>query len=232
MKKPAMANYHDKDALKVVALGDWHVGKTSVLERFAHGYYIPTGRPAIDANFHTRVVSVGGIDTKVFLEDTLEMSRRHKWRPPLSGAVVRRARGLLLIYDVADRQSFDSITDRFAQAISLAPAGVRVMVLGNKCDLEAERAVSAEEGKALADGLGAGFLEVSAKDDYNVEAAVFALLSAITNKRVETTDQRDARNARRRSWVATGVAAAAAAAAAAFALFRTATSGTPSPSSP
>lgn len=35
------------------------------------------------------------------------------------------------------------------------------MVIGNKVDVQKDRAVSKEEGKALAEDFGAGFLEVS-----------------------------------------------------------------------
>ena len=35
--------------------------------------------------------------------------------------------------------------------------------MGNKCDLEAERAVSAEEGRMLANNFKCPFIEVSAK---------------------------------------------------------------------
>lgn len=36
-----------------------------------------------------------------------------------------------------------------------------MVVIGNKVDMKKDRAVSKEEGKALADDFGAGFLEVS-----------------------------------------------------------------------
>lgn len=36
-----------------------------------------------------------------------------------------------------------------------------MMVIGNKIDIQKDRAVSKEEGKALAEDFGAGFLEVS-----------------------------------------------------------------------
>lgn len=44
-----------------------------------------------------------------------------------------------------------------------------ILIIGNKCDLVAERAVQPEEGKALADNLGADFGETSAKDGQNVD---------------------------------------------------------------
>jgi len=36
-----------------------------------------------------------------------------------------------------------------------------MMIIGNKIDIQKDRAVSKEEGKALAEDFGAGFLEVS-----------------------------------------------------------------------
>lgn len=43
------------------------------------------------------------------------------------------------------------------------------MLVGNKLDLEAKRAVSRAEGQALADEFGFRFVETSAKDNTNVE---------------------------------------------------------------
>ena len=43
--------------------------------------------------------------------------------------------------------------------------------IGNKCDLEENRVVSQEEGKALAKSIGAHFMETSAKTGYNIDRA-------------------------------------------------------------
>lgn len=45
------------------------------------------------------------------------------------------------------------------------------MLVGNKCDLETIRAVSVEEGKALAEAEGLFFMETSALDSTNVKTA-------------------------------------------------------------
>ena len=41
--------------------------------------------------------------------------------------------------------------------------------MGNKCDMEEERVVSADRGKQLADQLGLHFFETSAKENINVK---------------------------------------------------------------
>ena len=53
------------------------------------------------------------------------------------------------------------------------------MLIGNKCDWEEKRAVSTEQGQQLADELGIPFLEVSAKNNINVDKAFYTLAADI-----------------------------------------------------
>jgi len=50
-------------------------------------------------------------------------------------------------------------------------AGMQVLLVGNKTDLESERQVSLEEGKAFAKKEGLNFIEISAKEYKKVEGA-------------------------------------------------------------
>ncbi|NWW81023.1 RAB42 protein, partial [Climacteris rufus] len=50
-------------------------------------------------------------------------------------------------------------------------AGPAFVLMGHKCDLVAERAVSAEEARCLASTLGMAFMETSARSNLNVELA-------------------------------------------------------------
>lgn len=60
------------------------------------------------------------------------------------------------------------------------------ILIGNKCDWEEKRAVSTEQGQALANELGIPFMEVSAKSNINVEKAFFSLASDIKKRIVDT----------------------------------------------
>jgi GTPase SAR1 family protein len=55
------------------------------------------------------------------------------------------------------------------------------MLVGNKCDLENIRAVSVEEGKALAEEEGLFFVETSALDSTNVKTAFEMVILDIYN---------------------------------------------------
>jgi len=74
----------------------------------------------------------------------------------------------------------------FSNVEQHASEGVNKMLIGNKCDWEEKRAVSTEQGQALADELGIPFMEVSAKSNINVEKAFFSLASDIKKRIVDT----------------------------------------------
>lgn len=60
-------------------------------------------------------------------------------------------------------------------------------MIGNKCDWEEKRAVSTEQGQALADELGIPFLEVSAKSNINIDKAFYSLATNIKERIIDTS---------------------------------------------
>lgn len=56
-----------------------------------------------------------------------------------------------------------------------------IMLIGNKCDLDARRQVSTEEGDRFAKENGLIFMETSAKTAFNVEEVCSNLLSDSVN---------------------------------------------------
>lgn len=73
----------------------------------------------------------------------------------------------------------------FANVEQHATEGVKKILIGNKCDWEEKRAVSTERGQALADELGVPFLEVSAKNNINIDSAFYNLAAEIKKRMVD-----------------------------------------------
>ena len=76
---------------------------------------------------------------------------------------------IILVYDVTDRMTFTSIRNWYAQIRMHAAVDIPVCLVGNKCDMEDQRAVSFAEGLFLAKEYGSLFFEASAKADINCE---------------------------------------------------------------
>jgi Ras-related protein Rab-1A len=86
----------------------------------------------------------------------------------ITASYYKGAHGIILVYDITDRQSFKDIENWLAEVDKYGNENVVKLLVGNKSDLEASRQVKTEEGKTLADSLGIKFLETSAKDAVNV----------------------------------------------------------------
>ena len=90
----------------------------------------------------------------------------------------RRSIGALLVYDVTDKDSFLALESWYQQIKQNAEEDILVMLLGNKVD-KPDKVISSESGAELARQKGWGFLEVSAKEDINVQAAFTQLARTI-----------------------------------------------------
>ena len=100
----------------------------------------------------------------------------------LNESYYKQADCCLLMYDITSRDSFEKIEDYYIGNIkSNCRKDIKVILLGNKTDLEEDRKVSQDEGKNLAKDNDYIFMESSCKDNYNVSDAFTALVE-MTNR--------------------------------------------------
>ena len=81
-----------------------------------------------------------------------------------------KADGIVLVYDVTRRDTFDRVQYWLGEIERNADAGTCRMLIGNKCD-RTDRVVTLEDGAAVARDADIPFLETSARTAANVEAA-------------------------------------------------------------
>jgi GTPase KRas protein len=93
---------------------------------------------------------------------------------------VRRCDGFLYVYNITWPSDFDEMS-AFREGVLRAQdrEHVPMVLVGNKCDEEDKRQVTASEGAQVAGSLGCAFFESSAKTRINVEESFAALVRAI-----------------------------------------------------
>ena len=87
----------------------------------------------------------------------------------LTSSYYRGAHGIIIVYDVCDRDSFENVRQWMTEIERFASEQVNKLLVGNKCDLDELRKVSFQEGAELAKHFDIPFLETSAKNSVNVE---------------------------------------------------------------
>jgi len=88
----------------------------------------------------------------------------------------------LLVYDITSKESFNSLSRWISEARNHGNKDITLTLVGNKNDLEADRAVSVEEAQAFADQHSLIYVETSAKSGNNVDAAFINTAKEIMQK--------------------------------------------------
>lgn len=108
--------------------------------------------------------------------------------PSLSDKQLQWADGLILVYSICDRRSFEAVRQQLQlircgrKSSAAAAAAAPVVIVGNKRDLRRHRSVSGEEGRLLALSQGCSFFEVSAAETYHGVLLVFHRLADLVRE--------------------------------------------------
>lgn len=96
----------------------------------------------------------------------------------------RKAKGVILVYDITNQKSFESLSERWmAQLNDHASADdLAKLLVGNKSDLEASREVSKEKALQFCQQYGMELLETSAKSGENVLVAFEKLIGIVHDR--------------------------------------------------
>ncbi|KAM9375973.1 ras-related protein Rab-8-like [Pholidichthys leucotaenia] len=162
--------------LKLVMIGDDSVGKSSLMKRFTEDWFRHDIPATIGANFQIKPVKLDGKEFRLEIWDTMGIERFKSVIP----LYYRGAKGIMLVYDITNRYSFENIRGWMEHVETHAPSGVDKVIVGNKCDLDSQREVSKEEGQERAMYYGVKFLETSAKASVNVDEAFFTFTTNIS----------------------------------------------------
>ncbi|KAM6218390.1 ras-related protein Rab-42 [Rhynchocyon petersi] len=171
---------------RVALLGDAAVGKTSLLRRYVAGAPRtlepeqepePEVVPTVGVEFYSRALQLrDGARVKLQLWDTAG----HERYRCITRSFYRNMVGVLLVFDVTNRKSFEHVGDWYQEVMATqGPYKVVFLLVGHKSDLQSTRCVSAQEAEELATSLGMAFVETSARNNSNVDLAFDTLADAI-----------------------------------------------------
>ncbi|KAJ3433770.1 ras and ef-hand domain-containing protein [Anaeramoeba flamelloides] len=165
---------------KIVFLGESAVGKSSVVIRFVRNSFSEKIESTIGATYTNTEVSLDDYIAKLQIWDTAGQERYHSLTP----MYYRNSVGAFIVYDVTSADSFVRAQDWVHELRSQGTKNVKIMLLGNKIDLQ-ERVVKEEVAMKYAEESNLLYAECSAKSGLGVNAAFLKLAKSIPKEMAE-----------------------------------------------
>ncbi|KAI9218090.1 small GTP-binding protein [Blastocladiella britannica] len=163
---------------KLLLIGDSGVGKSCLLLRFADDTYTESYISTIGVDFKIRTIELEGKTVKLQIWDTAGQERFRT----ITSTYYRGAHGIIVVYDVTDKDTFADVKTWLQEIDRYAVDGVNKLLVGNKSDLVGKKVVDYNEAKEFADSVKIPFLETSAKSATNVEQAFITMAKQIKDR--------------------------------------------------
>ena len=158
---------------KIIFTGDVAVGKTSIVNSLLNSKFSEEYEASIGVDFFSKTLNYKGKQIKLQIWDS---AGQEKFRSLIPN-YIRGAALVFLVYDVTNKNSFDSLTNwlKFINNIE----NTNIVIVGNKIDLESKRVIGNEEGKKFAEENHMELFEVSAKEGTGLEDMIYNSVASL-----------------------------------------------------
>jgi small GTP-binding protein len=167
------SNY--EQLVKILILGDSNVGKTNFLLRYTENNFVENYITTIGFDYKSSIAEIENKKIKLQIWDTAGQERFMS----VTRNLLIKVQGIIVMYDITSLKSFENTEKWISSIKENANNNIPIMIIGNKCDLEANRQVPLIKLKELANEYGIEYAEGSAKDDINVVSTFVALAKII-----------------------------------------------------
>lgn len=151
---------------KIITLGDSMVGKSCLILRYLDNTFSKSYLSTIGFDIKKKIIKVGnGERLKLVIHDTAGQERFKS----LSANYIKKANGVLIIYDITNKQSFINVENWVKCVKDEITKKIPIYLIGNKSDLENQRVINSEDGENMAEQFGLKFYETSCMNGTNVE---------------------------------------------------------------
>ena len=169
---------------KFIVIGSSGVGKTAILKRLVDNVFTGESQSTIGVEFITTSIDVDGTSVKLQIWDTAGQERFRS----IAKAYFRSAIGVILVFDLSDRKSFEDLNQWLSDVHTLCDPNAVVTLIGNKSDLVSSRTVTASEAESFAQLHQLTYMETSALGGDNIQEAFQRTAAAVFRKSLANKD--------------------------------------------
>lgn len=192
MATPTPTNATPEMTIKILVIGESAVGKSCILLRYTDDFFQEDSLSTIGVDFKIKKEVIDGSLVKIQIWDTAGQERFRN----ICKAYYRGTQGILLVFDVNNRDSFEKTITWITSIKENVANTVDIILVGNKADnpdedAGGERKVSKEEGQKMAESLDVPYFETSAKTGRNVNEVFIKMATMVKARKDKDTKKQE-----------------------------------------
>ena len=164
--------------IKVIIIGSASVGKSTLVHHFVHNEFQSKLMQTTGVEYSSKTIMRKDNQVKLQLWDTAGQERFKS----ITKTYYRGAKGALLVFDLTSRASFIQCKEWYSLAVEVCGSAFGCVLVGNKKDLEDERAVSFKEIQEFAETFQLLYVETSCVTGENVRSAFQTMVDLVFSK--------------------------------------------------
>ena len=176
-----------RDRYKIAVLGDGGVGKSAITIQFTSGIFATDYDPTIEDAYRIDVE----VDGEVVGLDIIDTAGQEIFQA-VRERYIKDGEGFLLVYSITEKSTLNTVKSIQALIEKVKDTGMPtpIILVGNKCDLEAHREISKGEGELLARSWQCPFFETSAKERINIDETFHELVRRMKRYQSATSQEK------------------------------------------
>ena len=176
---------------KIIIIGNCGVGKTCITNQGVKSQFSEGYQSTIGVEYFTMFIKIDNKTMKLQIWDTCGME---VYRSLIKSFYFNSSLAII-VYAINDSDSFNDIHFWVKELKTMSSPDIKIILIGNKKDLENDRKVSYEEGKNVAKDYGfQQFFETSAKTGENIKQMFLKVSSILYKDYLKYSDNTDSIN--------------------------------------
>jgi len=165
---------------KVLVIGDYAVGKTSIIKRYCEGYFTPNYKLTIGVDFAVKSVEW---DKDTFVNLQLWDVAGHERFGTMTRVYYKYAIAAIIVFDLSRPATFEAVTkwrdDVNSKVVLANDMPIPVLLLANKCDIAGVHVDKEALDKFVKDNGFIGWFASSAQSNTNIDEAMKFLIGKV-----------------------------------------------------
>ena len=161
--------------LKLLIVGGSGVGKTNFLNMFLNNKFNQNYFSSTGIDLQNKIMNIKNKKVRIQIWDT---AGQEKYKS-ITKNLFLKVMGALVLYDITNEESFTKLKEWVELIKEECVRHIKILIIGNKSDLESQRAIDKEDAMKYANEEKVQYIECSSKTGENVEKAIIMLSEKI-----------------------------------------------------